>query len=318
MVKYVFDKKKGAFAPKRGSFWGILMTGLRYTLFTLLVAAVFYTVFALAFSTDREKQLEHENRLLAQEYEDLSRQLDVLEGAVGDLRARDRAIYRDLFNADPLNYIVEVRDTVLARDLESMHEDDLVWDAYALVKRSESAASRVSLALAQIDSALTAEGRVPTSIPSIVPVPDFSPRQTGASVGKKVNPFYKTVRDHDGLDIVAPAGTPVRCSADGRVAKVVRSEKGMGNQVFISHPGGFQTVYAHLEDISTAEGRSVRQGEKIGTVGQTGSCFAPCLHYEVQRDGFLQDPVNYFFAELAPAAYRDMMIVALTTGQSMD
>lgn len=318
MVKYVFDKKTGAFTPKRGNFWSFLKTGLRYVLLTFLAAAVFYTVFALAFSTDREKQFEHENQLLAQEYDDLSQQLDLLEGAVGDLRVRDRAIYRDLFNADPLNYIVEARDTVLARDPESMREDELVWDTYALVKRSESAASKVSLALAQIDSALTAGGRVPTSIPSVVPVRDFSPRQTGASVGKKVNPFYKTVRDHSGLDIVAPAGTPVRCSADGRVAKVVRSEKGMGNQVVVSHPGGFQTVYAHLEDISTSEGRAVRQGEKIGTVGQTGSCFAPCLHYEVLRDGFLQDPVNYFFAELAPAAYRDMMIVALTTGQSMD
>ena len=64
--------------------------------------------------------------------------------------------------------------------------------------------------------------------------------------------------------------------------------------------------------------RSLKQGAVLGKVGQSGSCFAPCLHYEVLRDGFAQDPVNYFFAELDPATYRDMMIVALTTGQSMD
>lgn len=81
---------------------------------------------------------------------------------------------------------------------------------------------------------------------------------------------------------------------------------------------GGTSVYAHLDAIRVSVGQTLRQGAVIGTVGQTGSCFAPCLHYEVRRGDFVQDPVNYFFAELTPENYRDMMIVALTTGQSMD
>ena len=102
------------------------------------------------------------------------------------------------------------------------------------------------------------------------------------------------------------------------VKKVVKSEKGMGNQVTVEHAGGFQTLYAHLNSIKVSEGQNVRQGTVIGTVGQSGSCFAPCLHYEVLRGGIVQEPVNYFFAELDPATFHAMMIVALTTGQSMD
>ncbi|MBQ1754491.1 MAG: M23 family metallopeptidase, partial [Bacteroidales bacterium] len=94
--------------------------------------------------------------------------------------------------------------------------------------------------------------------------------------------------------------------------------KGMGNQVTVDHGGGFRTCYAHLDEINVSQGQTLKQGAVLGKVGQSGSCFAPCLHYEVLRDGFAQDPVNYFFAELDPATYRDMMIVALTTGQSMD
>ena len=92
----------------------------------------------------------------------------------------------------------------------------------------------------------------------------------------------------------------------------------MGNRVTVEHAHGLRTVYAHLNSIKVSEGQSVRQGTAIGTVGQSGSCFAPCLHYEVLRGGIVQEPVNYFFAELDPATFHEMMVVALTTGQSMD
>ncbi len=320
MVKYVYDKKTESFVPKRPGLRDILLASLKYGVASLLVALLFYGVFALVFSTDHERDLERENRMLAEEYAGLSDRLDRLDDVVGNLQVRDREIYRDLFSADPPNYITEERDTLLsgAGDLESMQEEDLVWDTYAVTKRAESVARQVTAWLAEVDTVLQRGEIVPTGIPSLVPVAGFSPLQTGASVGRKVNPFYKTVREHTGLDIVAPIGTPVRCSADGRVARVERSEKGRGNEVVVEHKGGYQTVYSHLDRIDVGVGQTVRQGARLGRVGQSGSCFAPCLHYEVLRDGRPQDPVNYFFAELDPATYRDMMIVALTTGQSLD
>ena len=320
MAKYVFDRESGGFKPKRASLRGVLLAIVRYSLAVLAAAAAFYLVFALAFSTEREQELERENRLLEAEYTALNERLGLVEGSVGHLQERDRAIYRDLFNTEAPNYLLSAQDSLRpsGAELEDMPETDLVWDAYALVKRMESAASEVSRFLTEIDTTFSSGSLVPTAIPSIVPITPFSPVQTGASVGKKVNPFYKTIRDHSGLDLMAPAGTPVRCSADGQVVQVVRSEKGMGNQVTVAHKGGFRTVYAHLADIRVSQGQNLRQGALIGTVGQSGTCFAPCLHYEVLRDGFVQDPVNYFFAGLSPATYREMMTLALTTGQSMD
>ncbi len=319
MAKYVYDSKKGTFVRRFSSLGRVVRSVVEFLVAMLLSAVAFYAVFALAFSTDREKLLEREHALLDSEYQSLNSRLDLLDGVVGDLQVRDREIYHDLFSADPPNYIIEAQDTLLrGGELEEMPEEDLVWDAYALIKRIESTALQVSASLADIDTVLAREGRAPTALPSIVPIADFSPRQTGASVGRKINPFYKTVREHTGLDLVAPVGTIVRCSADGKVTQVIKSAKGMGNQVVVEHPGGFRTVYAHLDKTGVSVGQSVRQGAALGTVGQTGSCFAPCLHYEVLRDGIRQDPVNYFFAELSPATYREMMIVALTTGQSMD
>ena len=320
MDRYVFDKKKSAFVPDKPGVKGVLLAVLRYLLASLFAAVLFYAVFALAFDTERERLLVKENRLLAAERDSLCDELALVDGTVGSLRIRDREIYNNIFTADPPNYIVEARDTLLPEgpELELLEESDLVWDAYAMTSRAESRAQQVSQWIAGIEAAFTAEDFAPASIPSIAPVRNFSPIQTGASVGKKVNPFYKNVREHTGLDLVAPAGMEVLCSADGKVVKVTRSEKGMGNTVTVEHKGGFRTFYAHLGKVGVSEGQGVRQGAVLGEVGQSGSSFAPCLHYEVQRDGVLQDPVNYFFAELDPATYRDMLIIALTTGQSMD
>lgn len=320
MDRYVYDKKKGEFVRKRTRLRSVLLSALIYLCAVLLSALAFYIVFALVFSTERERVLEKEHRLLVDEHARLSEQLDLLDGTVGSLQLRDRTIYQDLFSADPPSYITETRDTLLSSggDMENIPESDLVWDAYAIVSRMESTASQVARWLTEIDTLLSGGTVVPTDIPSIVPLQAFSPVQTGASVGNKINPFYKTIREHTGIDLLAPAGAEVRCSADGKVVEVVRSKKGMGNRVTVAHAAGYRTVYAHLDAIRVSVGQNLRQGAPIGTVGTSGSCFAPCLHYEVRRGDAVEDPLNYFFAELSPTVYRSMMIVALTTGQSMD
>ena len=320
MARYVYDKKHKAFVPRRLGVKSLVFAVLRYLIAVVFVAVLFYLVFAMVFSTDREMLLRKENKLLEAQLDSLDRRLYAVELAVENLRIRDRKIYNDLFSSDPPNYIVEARDTLIRNweDFEKVGESDLVWDAFAMASRAEIRARQVSEWLSDIESVFGSDDFEPSSIPSIVPLANFSPLQTGASVGKKVNPFYKTVHDHQGIDLLAPVGTPVRCSADGKVARTTKTEKGMGNTVVVEHPGGFRTVYSHLKSISVSEGQKVGQGQQIGEVGQSGTTFAPCLHYEVLRGGVRQDPLNYFFAELDPSAYRDMTIVALTTGQSMD
>ena len=76
--------------------------------------------------------------------------------------------------------------------------------------------------------------------------------------------------------------------------------------------------YAHLGDILVRKGERVSRGTVIARVGNSGLSFAPHLHYEVRRGGKIMDPVNYFFAELKPGSYREMVITALNSGQSMD
>ena len=137
-------------------------------------------------------------------------------------------------------------------------------------------------------------------------------------MGTKHNPLYKVDLRHDGIDLVAPQGSVVRAAADGVVRNVTRSNKGLGNIVEVDHRNGYVTRYALLGDVSVSQGRTVKVGQKIGTVGVSSTTFAPHLHYEVRRNGTILDPVNFLFASLSPDEYAKMLYMAVSTRQSMD
>ena len=99
-------------------------------------------------------------------------------------------------------------------------------------------------------------------------------------------------RLHAGVDISAPSGTPIRAAASGTVA-MAGSVGGYGNYTCINHGGGVATCYAHQTSIGVSVGQSVRQGQVIGTVGCTGHCFGPHLHFEVRVNGQPVDPMGY-------------------------
>jgi murein DD-endopeptidase MepM/ murein hydrolase activator NlpD len=97
---------------------------------------------------------------------------------------------------------------------------------------------------------------------------------------------------HDGIDIAAPEGTPIRAIDGG---EVVYSDqlRGYGNMVILRHAGGFVSVYAHNERNLVREGQQVSRGETIARVGATGRVTGPHLHFEIRRDNKAQDPLYY-------------------------
>ena len=99
-------------------------------------------------------------------------------------------------------------------------------------------------------------------------------------------------RNHDGIDIAAPTGTPVRAAACGTVS-LAGQQSGYGNIVCITHTSQFSTCYAHLSRFGVTNGAQVQQGQVIGYVGCTGSCTGPHLHFETRVNGQAQDPRHY-------------------------
>jgi len=94
---------------------------------------------------------------------------------------------------------------------------------------------------------------------------------------------------HSGVDLAAPAATPVRATLPG-VARVLLSTTGYGLHVVLDHGDGLSSLYAHLGAVTVADGETVAAGEVIGAVGSTGTSTGPHLHFEIRRDGLPEDP----------------------------
>lgn len=126
--------------------------------------------------------------------------------------------------------------------------------------------------------------------PSIVPTEGYL---TSAFSRSRWHPILDRPRAHEGVDITAPVGTPIVAAANGRVSRV-GYEGDYGYLVEVDHGYGVVTRYAHASKTLVRKGQTVKRGERIALVGETGLAVGPHLHYEVLVDGRPKNPRNFF------------------------
>lgn len=313
--KYIYDDKQVRFRISKNPLSGILLWILKYFILSIAVAVVSYCMFALLFSTDQEYRLRQENRIYSKVYPEIEKKERLLSDVVTGLQIRDDEIYSEIFHTqapDPdrlfATDFLAVSDTIADETIDAFVENkvDVLMDRSAKIESN----------FMEIFDRLSGGGFVMP--PMAMPVRGFSYAQTGATAGQKVSPFYKVKVEHHGLDMIVHIGTPVYATGPGTVTDVVRSGRGQGNVVEITHPGGYVTRYAHLQDISVFKGKQVDTDVVIGHTGMSGMTFAPHLHYEVHKDGKVLDPVNCFFRDVTPYEYADIVIMSVSVEQSMD
>ncbi|MEI6873662.1 MAG: M23 family metallopeptidase [Spirochaetota bacterium] len=110
--------------------------------------------------------------------------------------------------------------------------------------------------------------------------------------GYRPDPFTGVRRFHGGLDIVVPAGTPVKAIMDGRIADQGYNQL-FGNYVIVNHADGFQSLYGHLSSEEMRTGQLVSQGQRLGLSGNTGYSTAAHLHFGLYRGGTSVNPLKY-------------------------
>lgn len=262
---------------------------------SIVLSALWYLLFSLVFSTDVEKELKRENRLLSGILPEAEMAADMVESELEFLQRRDENVYRQVFKSE-LPHVDNM--------LEGKPEDVL------------ATAGKIEENWRAVMDVLGDKGK--SLPPMTLPLDDLNYTNVGASTGERMNPFYKVKVPHNGIDLVAPEGTAVRATAPGRVTKVQSSFGGSGNMVEITHPDGYVTRYAHLQAITVSSGEYVRRGRTVGLVGDSGRAFTTHLHYELLHNGETQDPVHFFFGSLTPTEYLDFLVMSVSSGQSMD
>lgn len=314
-VKYEFDKTRMEFRKVTHSVWTVVGKAAKYFLVTASLAVVYYVVFSFVISTDSERKLKRQNQMYRQMYKELSEREELVGDVLDGLKAKDNEIYHRLFNSDAPD-LGGVYKYALLSDVDSIQNGLIVNYSKVKLDTLDKKADRVEANFRKIMEVVSDKSSVLP--PMTNPLETFSYARTGASVGERINPFYKVRTFHGGLDLISQQGEAVNAAADGVVKEVTHSSKGLGNVVSIDHGNGYLTRYAHLENTKVSKGQKVTRGQKIGQVGMSGNSFAPHLHYEVFRDTLRMDPLNYLFASVSPDDYMGMLFMSANTGQSMD
>ncbi len=149
-----------------------------------------------------------------------------------------------------------------------------------------------SNSLSKVSELIASQTALLVDLPTYWPVEGGAGRVT-ALFGPADHPFTHQWYLHKGMDIAFRKGMPIVAAANGKVIERKYDALGFGNYVVIRHSYGFQTKYGHLDSVYVEEGDTVTQGQKIGTMGNTGLSTGPHLHFEVRIGSQVVDPARF-------------------------
>ena len=279
---------------------------------TALLGIVLGVVFALTafklIDSPKEKLLKEDIAQYRRELATLNKSVERCNRVLADIEERDSAVYRTIFGAAPVS---ESQRRPAPKDygrLEGRAAGSLIRLTTQRVDTLENRLYAQSLSLDEIYKMAGTKQQRMATMPAIMPIKKNQCRLV-SGFGMRYHPILHYRRMHTGVDLTAQAGTPVYATGDGRVEVAGRGANlgGYGICIVINHGYGFKTLYAHLSDVKVSGGQRVKRGEMIGSVGRTGLSQGYHLHYEVIQNGNKVNPVYFFFNDLTPAEYDEVI-----------
>ncbi len=320
-VKYRYNPETLSYDKIETGFKYYVSRVFTLTLFSAVMGFVYFFGYVYLLDSPREIKLERENARLLSQYEIMTKKLDQVLVVLDDIQQRDENVYRVIFQADSIPNSVRragFGGVNRYRYLEDLDNAKLVINTSAKLDGIMKQLYVQSKSFDEIIDLTMRKEEMLRCIPAIQPVSNKDLRRTASGWGWRIDPIYKTRRFHEGIDFSAPTGTDIYATGDGVVVNVTTSNIGYGKYVEIDHGFGYSTLYAHMDGFNVRPGQRVNRGDVIGWVGNTGKSTAPHLHYEVRIRGRAVDPAHYFFQDLTPEQYEEMIQIASNSNRTFD
>lgn len=285
----------------------------------VVIAVVIFIIVFYFFDSPTEENLRIENSQLRTQYGILSRRLDNSLKIMEHIKERDDNFYRVMMQMDPMSRsqrLAGLDNESRYRELQQLSDAGLVTRLTQSMDLLERQLFAQVQSFDQLRLTLGQQKEKLAHIPSVLPI-SISDYTMSSGYGYRRDPIYGSSKFHEGLDFAAATGTNVFATADGTIS-VAGRQAGYGNCIDIDHGYNYLSRYAHLSEVLVKEGETVKRGQLIGKVGSTGKSTGPHLHYEVRFRGEPQNPVNYYFMDLTPEQYAEMIQMADNAGHVMD
>ena len=321
--KYYYDKKSLSYRELRLSskdkFLNFLSFILASFFFGLVCLLILLGTPLLNTPTELSQSRELTNYKL--QFDLLSKKLSELEMVLENIEERDNNIYRVLFEVNPIDQ--DVRKAGFGgvnrySNLEGYENSELVIETTKKIDILTKQLVIQSKSLDDIEKLVENKQKMLAAIPSIQPIKNNDLTRMASGFGMRTDPFDKSRKMHMGMDFSAPRNTPVYAASNGKIIRADSRSSGYGKHIRIDHGYGYITLYAHLNSYNVKRGQVVKKGDIIGFVGNTGRSKGLHLHYEVHKGGKKVNPINYFYGNLTPQEFDEMLRISVQENQSLD
>ncbi len=322
-VKYYYSTQTQQFEPVKVPLGKKILRVFGLLSAVLVASGIIVAIAFRYLQSPNEKRMNAQLSYLEEKYDLLKKDLQKTQDETAQLEKRDNEVYRVIFEADPLPSDVRtgkitLDEKELQKKLSPFTNDELIT---ALEKNMKALKTRLDFQEKSYDTLQTFienKQALLASIPSIQPVSNKQLERIASGFGARIDPIYKIIKFHAGLDFTAPVGTPVYATGDGVVEIAEYNTEGYGNNIWLRHGYGYRTHYCHMIKLKAVLGKKVKRGEVIGWVGNTGKSTGPHCHYEVEKNGEKLDPIHFFYNDLKAEDYDRLVKIAGAGNQAFD
>ena len=322
-VKYYFDSDTLSYRPitftnknRVSSFVLFLLSSFLFGLFTLLVL-----LNSDWLNTPSEIAQKRAIQNYELQFDILNKKLSQVEAVVTNMQERDNNLYRVYFEASPIpeaQRLAGFGGINRYKDLEGYENSDLIINTSKRIDILTKQAVVQSKSLDEIEQLAQNKAALINAIPSIQPIKNENLMRMASGYGYRKDPFTKKRRFHWGMDFTAKKGIPIYATGNGVIKRADNRSSGYGNHIRLDHGFGYVSLYAHLSKYNARRGQTVKRGDIIGYVGNTGRSVGPHLHYEIFKDNKRINPLNFYYGNLSQKEFNALLTMAEQENQSMD
>ena len=322
--KYIFNPETIQYEKIKFSFRKLIYKSIPHFIVAIGCGIGAMFLYIALYDSPEVKILRRENRFLRENIAKAEKKLNNFDKELNEIAQRDNYIYRITYEQDTIPYTIRnsgIGGKEMYANFEGYSSSDIVKDVAKKLDQLERKFHVQTQSYIDLMNEATTKQKYFSNAPILQPIHINQLTRFSSGFGYRKHPILKFLQEHKGIDLTAPVGTPVYAAGDGVIKSSNEnsfSNTGYGKFIDIDHQiDGLSSKYAHLSKIIVKEGQTVKRGEKIGEVGNTGLSTAPHLHYEIRINGEAVNPLRFM---LTPSAteYEQLIKMAEKLSSSFD